>query len=91
MDDRLERARRLIGSRREVIPTPALILDLPAAQRNIDEMARRMAALPAALRPHAKIHKSPVLGRMQVDAGAIGITTATVWEASAMVAGGLDG
>ena len=50
-----------------------------------------METVPAALRPHAKIHKSPVLGRMQVDAGAIGLTTATVWEASAMVAGGLTG
>ena len=50
-----------------------------------------MSGLPAALRPHVKIHKSPILGRMQVEAGAIGLTTATLWEASAMVAAGLDG
>ena len=37
-----------------------------------------MGGLPAALRPHAKIHKSPELGRLQVEAGAIGLTTATV-------------
>jgi D-serine deaminase-like pyridoxal phosphate-dependent protein len=90
VDSRLDRARRLIGSPRDAIPTPALILDLPCVQRNIDEMARRMSELPAALRPHAKIHKSPILGRMQVDAGAIGLTTATVWEASAMIEGGID-
>jgi len=89
-DQRLAPARRLIGEHRDAIPTPALILDLPAVRRNVDEMARRMAELPAALRPHAKIHKSPILGRMQVDAGAIGLTTATVWEASAMIAGGID-
>lgn len=89
-EDPLDRARRLIGARREAIPTPALLLDLPCVQRNIDEMARRIAELPAALRPHAKIHKSPILGRMQVEAGAIGLTTATVWEASAMIEGGLD-
>ena len=48
-----------------------------------------MAPLPAALRPHAKIHKSPALGRMQLEAGAIGLTTATIWEASAMIDDGL--
>jgi D-serine deaminase-like pyridoxal phosphate-dependent protein len=86
MDDR---ARLLIGQPVGAVPTPALILDLPCAQRNITEMARRMHELPAALRPHAKIHKSPILGQLQVDAGAIGLTTATVWEASAMIEGGI--
>jgi D-serine deaminase-like pyridoxal phosphate-dependent protein len=83
-------ARDLIGGPRTAAPTPALILDLPKVRNNVAEMARRMATLPAALRPHAKIHKSPILGHMQVDAGAIGLTTATVWEAGAMVEGGLD-
>jgi len=86
----IETARNLIGAPRSAAPTPALLLDLPKAQRNIDEMARRMASLPASLRPHAKIHKSPILGRMQLEAGAIGLTTATVWEASAMVDAGID-
>jgi len=88
-DPRYAAARQLIGGHREAIPTPALILDLACTQRNITEMARRMAELPAALRPHAKIHKSPILGRMQVDAGAIGLTTATIWEAAAMIEGGI--
>ena len=86
----LETARSLIGAPRDAPPTPALLLDRPKVEHNIAEMARRMNGLPAALRPHAKIHKSPILGRMQVDAGAIGLTTATLWEASAMVAAGLD-
>ncbi|MGN6872032.1 MAG: alanine racemase [Solirubrobacteraceae bacterium] len=67
-----------------------MILDLPVVERNIAEMARRMRGLPAALRPHAKIHKSPVLGQMQLDAGAVGLTTATIWEASAMLDAGLS-
>jgi D-serine deaminase-like pyridoxal phosphate-dependent protein len=46
--------------------------------------------MPAKLRPHIKVHKSPELARMQVDAGAIGISTATVWEAIVMVRSGLD-
>ena len=81
--DRLHNARQMIGRAHDEPVTPALILDLPAVERNITEMARRMAALPAALRPHAKIHKSPIVGQMQLDAGAIGLTTATVWEAAA--------
>ncbi len=90
MDTVLEIPRRLIDGPRDAVPTPALILDLPRVERNLAEMARRMAGLPAELRPHAKIHKSPILGRMQLDAGAIGLTTATIWEASAMVDAGLS-
>src|SRR5438445_8368826 len=89
-EKQLEIARRMIGRPRDAPSTPALILDLPRVERNLAEMARRMAPLPAALRPHAKIHKSPMLARMQLDAGAIGITTATVWEASALMDAGLD-
>jgi D-serine deaminase-like pyridoxal phosphate-dependent protein len=86
---RLDIARRLIGEPRSAPPTPALLLDLPRARRNVAGMAARMAGLPAALRPHAKIHKSPVLAQLQLDAGAIGITTANIWEASAMIDAGL--
>lgn len=86
----LEQARRLIGSPRSALPTPSLVADLPRVRANLAEMARRMETLPTALRPHAKIHKSPVLGQMQLDAGAIGLTTATIWEASAMVDSGLS-
>ena len=89
-DHRLEAARRFVGAPRTAPPTPALLVDLPKVRANLQEMADRMAGLPAALRPHAKIHKSPILGRMQIEAGAIGLTTATVWEATAMVEAGLS-
>jgi D-serine deaminase-like pyridoxal phosphate-dependent protein len=87
---RLDSARRLVGAPASALPTPALLVELAVVRDNIGEMATRMDTVPAALRPHAKIHKSPVLGRMQMEAGAIGLTTATVWEASAMVEAGLD-
>jgi D-serine deaminase-like pyridoxal phosphate-dependent protein len=80
----------MIGRARDAPATPALLLDLGIVERNVAEMARRMAGLPAELRPHAKIHKCPELGRLQIEAGAIGLTTATVWEAAAMVDAGLD-
>jgi D-serine deaminase-like pyridoxal phosphate-dependent protein len=88
--ERLGRARSLIGAPRDAPATPALILDLPKVKMNLDEMRRRMTSVPASLRPHVKIHKSPTLARMQVEAGAIGVTTATVWEATVMVEGGID-
>src|SRR6266478_7218576 len=80
-----------VGRHRHDVITPALLLDLPAARRNIEKMANRLKAMPAKLRPHIKVHKSPDLARLQVDAGAIGISTATVWEAVVMVRSGLDG
>lgn len=82
-------ARRFVGGPVAALPTPALVVDLPTVGANIAEMARRMDTVPAALRPHAKIHKSPRFARLQLEAGAIGITTATIWEASAMVEDGL--
>ena len=89
--DRVRRAYgSAIGRNRHDLITPALILDLGAASRNIAKMADRIKTMPAKLRPHIKVHKSPELARMQVDAGAIGISTATVWEAIVMVRTGLD-
>jgi D-serine deaminase-like pyridoxal phosphate-dependent protein len=42
-----------------------------------------------AVRPHAKAHKTPLIARKQLDAGAIGICCAKLGEAEAMVAGGV--
>jgi D-serine deaminase-like pyridoxal phosphate-dependent protein len=53
-------------------------------------MAERIQELPAEIRPHIKVHKSPELARLQVEAGAIGVSVATVWEAIVMVRSGLD-
>jgi D-serine deaminase-like pyridoxal phosphate-dependent protein len=67
------------------------VLDIDAAQRNIDRMARELALLGgAAIRPHYKTHKSPDLARRQVDAGAGGLSMATVWEAAVLAAAGMD-
>ncbi len=84
-DERLEIPRRMIGRPRDAPATPALLLDLPTVRRNIAEMKQRMSTVPASLRPHAKIHKNPALAQMQLDAGGIGLTTATIWEASAFI------
>jgi D-serine deaminase-like pyridoxal phosphate-dependent protein len=89
--DRVKRAYgSAIGRHRRDVVTPALLLDLPAARRNITKMADRIKKMPAGLRPHIKVHKSPELARLQIDAGAIGLSTATVWEAIVLVRSGLD-
>jgi D-serine deaminase-like pyridoxal phosphate-dependent protein len=89
--DRVKRAYgSAIGRHRHDVVTPALLLDLPVARRNIAKMADRLKTMPAKLRPHIKVHKSPELARMQVEAGAIGLSTATVWEAIVLVRSGLD-
>jgi D-serine deaminase-like pyridoxal phosphate-dependent protein len=78
-----------IGKKRRELVTPALILDLDVARRNIDFMTTRLKSLHAKLRPHIKVQKNVELARMQVAAGAIGVCTATVWEAIVMSSGGI--
>jgi D-serine deaminase-like pyridoxal phosphate-dependent protein len=64
------------------IPTPALILDVAALDRNIQRMAQFFAEGPCRLRPHFKAHKTPAIARRQLEAGScVGLTCATVSEA----------
>ena len=80
-----------IGQRRDELITPALVLDIDAAQRNIDHMASELKQMGAAtIRPHYKTHKSPDLARRQLEAGAAGLSMATVWEAAILAAAGMD-
>jgi D-serine deaminase-like pyridoxal phosphate-dependent protein len=69
-------------------PTPWLQVDLDVLEGILAAMARWTAERGLALRPHAKTHKSPEIARRQVDAGATGLTVATVAEAETFVAGG---
>ena len=64
------------------VPTPALIVDAAALDRNIVRMAAIFAAGRCRLRPHFKAHKTPAIARRQLAAGScVGITCATVAEA----------
>ena len=69
------------------IPTPALVVDVAAMDRNIRQMARFFAAGPCRLRPHFKAHKTPEIARRQLAAGSCaGLTCATVSEAEVAAA-----
>src|SRR4051794_34112346 len=74
----------------EDLPTPALVLDLDIATANAKAMSERFRSLSASLRPHVKAHKSAELARLQLDLGAIGVTTATLSEAEAMASVGVE-
>ncbi len=80
---------RHVGESVDVLPTPALLVDVDALRRNIATMMAALDGRTARLRPHTKVQKSPDIALMQVDAGAIGVTVASVWEAAAMAAAGV--
>ncbi|AMM30920.1 alanine racemase [Sinomonas atrocyanea] len=63
------------------IDTPEIMVDADALRRNIERMAAGVAAKGLALRPHAKTHKIPEIAALQLAAGAVGLTVATIGEA----------
>lgn len=72
------------------IPTPALVVDLPVMERNIERMASYFASRPAKLRPHFKAHKTPAIALRQLAAGSCtGLTCATIGEAEVIAFAGL--
>jgi len=66
-------------------PTPCLMLDLDALERNIARLADHARMRGIALRPHAKTHKSRAIASLQVQHGAVGICCATLHEAEQLV------
>ena len=66
------------------IETPALIVDLDRMERNIDRAAAYASEHGLRLMPHTKTHKTPQVGRKQIEAGAAGLTVAKSSEADVM-------
>lgn len=67
------------------IDTPALVVDLDLMEQNLRRVAEYAQAHGLRLRPHTKTHKSPRIGRRQLDLGAAGLTVAKVGEAEVML------
>jgi D-serine deaminase-like pyridoxal phosphate-dependent protein len=78
-----------IGAARASLTTPALLLDLGILRANLSFMAEHMRGAPSALRAHVKVHKSPHIARLEIEAGATGVGCATVWEAIVMARAGI--
>jgi D-serine deaminase-like pyridoxal phosphate-dependent protein len=76
-------------SRHADLATPALLVDLDVLELNLDTTALT-ADRGVSLRPHAKTHKSPELARLQLAAGAVGLSVATVSEAEVFATAGFE-
>ena len=72
------------------VDTPALLIDLDAFERNLKRMADAVSKAGVRLRPHAKTHKSPIIGQKQIALGAVGLCCQKVSEAAVMVEGGVQ-
>lgn len=71
------------------VETPVGYVDLARVRRNADRVARYAEGHGFAWRPHVKTHKSREIARIQLNAGARGLTVATLREAEVMA--GLTG
>ena len=72
------------------LETPVLTADLDAIERNVTGMQAYCDEHGVALRPHVKTHKLPELARVQLEAGAVGITCQKLGEAEVMADAGLE-
>lgn len=72
------------------LSTPALMVDLDIFDANVAAMELLLRGSGKTVRPHAKTHRTPELAKRQLGGSAIGVTCATVGEAEAMVAAGMD-
>jgi D-serine deaminase-like pyridoxal phosphate-dependent protein len=72
------------------LETPAVLIDLATLERNVARMAEHARRNGVRLRPHAKTHKLPEVGRMQLRAGASGLTLAKPGEAEVFAAAGFE-
>jgi D-serine deaminase-like pyridoxal phosphate-dependent protein len=79
-----------IGASKYELDTPALCVDLDRLEANIAKMQTAVKRNGIATRPHAKTHKCAAIARLQLQAGAIGICTAKVSEAEALLAEGIE-
>ena len=75
--------------RLEDLETPALVADLDAVEANIAKMRQIMNGSAAKLRPHYKSHKCVEIAKMQIAAGAKGITCAKISEAEGLIEAGI--
>ena len=76
---------------RELPESPFLVLDLEIFERNVAHMAHTIIAQGGKFwRPHIKAIRAPALASRLITAGARGVTCATIAEAEAMVAAGIQ-
>jgi D-serine deaminase-like pyridoxal phosphate-dependent protein len=70
------------------LETPVPVVDIDRMEANITRLQAYLDEHKIANRPHIKTHKIPAIAKMQMDAGAIGITCQKVSEAEVMTDAG---
>lgn len=70
------------------LDTPAVVVDLDIGERNIARLQQACERAGVGNRPHIKTHKSPQLARLQLAAGARGLTCQKLAEAETMADAG---
>src|SRR5258707_1850548 len=71
------------------LDTPAVVIDLDIVEANIRRAQDIIAGHGLANRPHIKTHKIPALAKMQIEAGAVGITCQKLGEVEVMADAGV--
>jgi len=72
------------------LETPVPVVDLDRMEANITRLQAYLDEHKIANRPHIKTHKIPAIAKLQMDAGAIGITCQKVSEAEVMADAGFS-
>ncbi|HKG55252.1 MAG TPA: alanine racemase, partial [Anaerolineales bacterium] len=72
------------------LETPVPVVDIDRLEANIARLQAYLDEHHIANRPHIKTHKIPAIAKMQMDAGAIGITCQKVSEAEVMANAGFN-
>lgn len=73
----------------EDLDTPSVTIHLDRLEANISRVQSMVDARGIANRPHVKTHKIPAIGKMQIEAGAVGLTCQKLGEAEAFIRAGV--
>lgn len=71
------------------IDTPCLVIDLDKLKKNLYVMQDYAKQVGVAVRPHCKTHKCSRIAKLQIEAGAIGISAAKLSEAEQLIEQGI--
>src|SRR5688572_27143097 len=76
---------------KEDLPTPCMVVELDAFEKNLRTMADQLRSTGLNLRGHVKVHKSTDIAHRQARLGSIGVTCATIAECELMSKSGIRG
>jgi D-serine deaminase-like pyridoxal phosphate-dependent protein len=76
-------------TRIEDLDTPAVVVLLDRLEDNITRVQGMISSYGLLNRPHIKTHKIPAIGKLQIKAGAVGLTCQKLGEAKVFIEAGV--